>query len=149
MIRTACILLLIAVAPLSAQERRSGYDDMTAELQQMQDDEFSNPGMLWIGEGSEMWTQPAGNAQKACADCHGDAAESMKGAAARYPAFDEALATPVDLAGRVNLCRTRHQDAEPLEREGRALLAMTTFLTYQSKGMPIAPSEDPRLEPWL
>jgi sulfur-oxidizing protein SoxA len=148
MIRAACILLLIAVAPLSAQERRSGYEDMNPELQQMQDDEFANPGTLWIGEGREMWSEPAGDAQKACADCHGEAAESMKGVAARYPAFDETLAAPVDLAGRMNLCRERHQDAEPLKRGSRALLAMTAFITHQSKGMPIAPPEDPRLEPW-
>jgi sulfur-oxidizing protein SoxA len=148
MIRAACILLLIAVVPLSAQERRSGYEDMTAELQQMQDDEFANPGMLWIGEGREMWSKPAGSTQKACADCHGDAAESMKGVAARYPAFDDALAAPVDLAGRVNLCRERHQGADTLGRDSRALLAMTAFVTYQSKGIPIAPPEDPRLEPW-
>jgi sulfur-oxidizing protein SoxA len=148
MIRATCILLLIAVTPLSAQDRRSGYDDMTSELQQMQDDAFANPGMLWIGEGREMWREPAGDAQKACSNCHGDATESMKGVAARYPAFDEALAAPVDLASRVNLCRERHQIAEPLERDSRALLAMTAFLTYQSKGMRIAPPEDPRLEPW-
>lgn len=148
MIRAASLLLLIAATPLAAQERRSGYDDMTPDLQQMQDDEFANPGMLWIGEGREMWREPAGSARKSCAGCHRDAEESMKGVAARYPAFDETLAAPVDLASRVNLCRERHQDAEPLERDGRALLAMTAFLAYQSKGMPIAPPEDSRLEPW-
>lgn len=148
MIRAACLLGLIAAAPLAAQERRSGYEDMTSELQLMQDDAFANPGMLWVGEGREMWSTRAGTAQKSCADCHGDAGESMRGVAARYPAFDEARAAPVDLAGRVNLCRDRHQAAEPLERESRALLAMTAFLAYQSKGLAIAPPDDPRLEPW-
>jgi sulfur-oxidizing protein SoxA len=148
MIRAACLLTLAAAVPLAAEERRSGYEYMTPELQEMQDDDFSNPGMLWIGEGQQMWSTPAGAAEKSCADCHGDATKSMKGVAARYPAFDEALEAPVDLAGRVNLCRARHQEAEPLEREDRSLLAMTAFLAYQSKGMAIAPPEDPRLTPW-
>lgn len=147
MIRGACLLLILA-APLAAQDRRSGYDDMTPELQQMQDDDFSNPGMLWVGEGEALWSAPAGTAQKSCAECHGDATQSMSGTAARYPAWDNGLAAPVDLTGRVNLCRTRHQQAEPLEREGREMLALTTYLTYQSKGLPIAPPEDPRLDPW-
>jgi len=147
MIRAACLLLALAL-PLAAEERRSGYDDMTPELQQMQDDEFSNPGMLWVGEGEALWSAPAGAGDKACADCHGDAGDSMAGTAARYPAWDDELAAPVDLSGRVNLCRRRHQQAEPLERESREMLALTTFLTFQSRGQPIAPPEDPRLDPW-
>ena len=39
-------------------------------------------------------SQKLGSAGKACADCHGDARESMKGVAARYPAFDKALGPP-------------------------------------------------------
>ena len=34
---------------------------------------------------------------KSCADCHGDAGASMKGVAARYPAFEPALGRPIDL----------------------------------------------------
>jgi sulfur-oxidizing protein SoxA len=149
MIRAACLSLLVAATPLAAEDRRSAYEDMPAELQRMQDDEFTNPGMLWVGEGSELWNAPATTSGKSCAGCHGDAAQSMRGVAARYPAFDEALSAPTDLAGRVNLCRQRHQEAEPLDRESRPLLALTAFLTHQSKGMTIAPPDDPRLEPWI
>lgn len=148
MIRLACLLALFAAGTAAADDRRSGYDDMTADLQQMQDDDFANPGTLWVGEGRALWEAAAGTEGTSCASCHGDAAQSMAGVAARYPAFDDALAAPVDLSGRVNLCRTRHQGADPFDRESRALLAMTTFLTYQSRDMPIAPPEDPRLAPW-
>lgn len=146
MIRHLCLLL--AAAPLAAEERRSGYEDMTPELQQMQDDDFSNPGMLWVGEGQGLWFTSAGAENRSCAECHGDATESMAGVAARYPAWDEPLSAPVDLTGRVNLCRTRHQKAEPLEPESHEMLALTTFLTYQSKGMTLDPPGDPRLRPW-
>jgi sulfur-oxidizing protein SoxA len=147
MIRLICLVILFTSAA-SAGERRSGYDDMTAELQQMQDDPFANPGMLWVSEGGETWITPEGLAGKSCADCHGVAEQKMVGLAARYPAFDDILAAPVDLPGRVNLCRTRYQGADPLERESHEMLAVTAFLSYQSDGLPIAPPEDPRLESW-
>lgn len=144
----ACLLVVLLALPLTAQDRRSSYEDMTPELQAMQDDAFSNPGMLWIGEGETLWSTPAGTKDRSCADCHDDAADSMAGVAARYPAFDDESDAPVDLAGRINLCRERHQDAVPFDRESRPLLALSAFVTDQSKGMPISPPEDPRLTPW-
>ena len=54
----------------------------------MQDDDTANPGMLWVLDGEALWSRKAGAAGRACADCHGDARASMKGVAARYPAFD-------------------------------------------------------------
>ena len=71
-------------------ERRSGYDFMSRETRAMQDDDTANPGMLWVLEGEALWNRKAGAAGRACADCHGDARASMKGVAARHPAFDAA-----------------------------------------------------------
>ena len=62
----------------------------------------------------------AGAADKACADCHGDARTSMKGVAARYPAFDTRSAARRSGAAH-QLCRTERQKATPLAvREPRA-----------------------------
>ena len=67
--------------------RRSGYQDMGAALQKMQDDDTSNPAMLFVQAGETLWSEKAGAAGKSCADCHNDATVSMKGVAARYPAI--------------------------------------------------------------
>ena len=112
----------IVVRPLIATEippaeRRSGYTFMSPETKAMQDDATSNPGMLWVLDGEKLWKQKMGAAAKACADCHGDASGSMKGVAARYPAYDKVVGRPVNLEQRVNLCRVRHQQAEPLPGE--------------------------------
>ena len=80
---------------------------MTPDTKAMQDDDTANPGMLWVLDGEALWKRKAGAADKACADCHGDARASMKGVAARYPAFDKALGRPVDLEQRINLCRAQ------------------------------------------
>jgi sulfur-oxidizing protein SoxA len=70
----------------------------------------------------------------------------MKGVAARYPAFDPRRGTAIDLAGRINICRTERQQAPELKRESRELLALTALIARQSRGMPII-SEDERLKP--
>ena len=53
--------------------------------------------MLFVLDGEKLWSKKIGTANKACADCHGDATETMKGVAARYPAFDKTLGRPVNL----------------------------------------------------
>ena len=110
----------------------------------MQDDDTANPGMLGVLDGETLWNRKAGAAGKACADCHGDARSSMKGVAARYPAYDKPLGRPVNLEQRINLCRARHQDADPLPYEKHDLLALTAFVAEQSRGMPITPDRDAR-----
>lgn len=126
---------------------RSGFEDMSRENQALQRDDAANPGMLWVGDGEASWRRKAGPAGRSCADCHGDAPASMRGVAARYPAFDDRAARAVDLGARVNLCRTRHQEAPALEPEGQDLLALAAYVAVQSRGMPVAPSADPRLAP--
>jgi sulfur-oxidizing protein SoxA len=150
----AAAWLLATAASLGATEipqgqRRSGYSFMTPETQAIQDDDTSNPGMLWVLDGETLWKNKTGAAAKACADCHGDAPTSMKGVAAHYPAFDKALGRPVNLEQRINLCRARNQQASPLPYESRDLLALTAFVTRQSRGIPIEAGNDPQLEPFV
>ena len=139
----------VGAAEIPQAERRSGYSFMTPDTKAMQDDNTSNPGMLWVLDGEALWKRKVGAANKACADCHSDASTTMKGVAAHYPAFDKTLGRPVDLAQRINLCRTNHQQASPLAYESRDLLALTAFVARQSQGAAIEPSSDPQLEPFI
>ena len=140
--------LAAAAALAAADERRSGYDFAGREIRAMQDDDTANPANLWVLQGETLWGNRAGAADRSCADCHGDAGMSMKGVAARYPAFDAALARPLDLEQRINQCRTEHQRAEPLAWESDDLLALTAFVARQSRGVPIAVSTEPELRPF-
>jgi sulfur-oxidizing protein SoxA len=115
----------------------SGIEFASKDVRSMQADDFANPGMLWITRGEAGWKTAAGEASKACADCHGNAAQSMQGVAARYPVIDPGSARLVNIEGRVNLCRTRHQNAEPLAQESDELLALSAFVAHQSRGMPM------------
>jgi sulfur-oxidizing protein SoxA len=73
----------------------------------------------------------------------------MKGVATRYPAFDQTLGRPIDLEGRINACRTRHQGAEPLAFESKELLSLTAYVARQSKGLPINVADDTATRPFI
>ena len=142
------VLLAVFTGSLALAQgdgRRSGYQDMSPALQKMQDDDTANPAMLFVQAGETAWSEKAGAAGKSCADCHNDATVSMKGVAARYPAVAAETGKPVDLEGRINLCRTNHQQAPALEAESDDLLVLSAFVALQSRGQPIAPPDDVQL----
>lgn len=134
---------------IAPAERRSGYSFMKPDTKAMQDEDTANPGMLSVLDGEALWQRKLGAAGKACADCHGDARISMKGVAARYPAFDRASGRPVDLEQRISSCRSNHQKTTAPAFESRDLLALTAFVAQQSKGMPIEAGGDPQLAPFV
>lgn len=144
---TAIAVTASAQSPAPSDARRSGTAFMGPALQEMQRDDASNPGMLWVADGEALWQRKAGDADRACADCHGDAKVSMRGVAARHPAWDAAASRPVALADRIEACRVRHQRAAPLGAESGTRLALETWVAFQSRGLPIAPPADPRLAP--
>jgi L-cysteine S-thiosulfotransferase len=149
LVAAGIVLPPLIATEIPPAERRSGYTFMGPETKAMQDDDTANPGMLGVIEGESLWNAKAGSAGNACADCHGDARTSMKGVAARYPAYDKPLGRPVNLEQRINLCRARHQEADPFPDEKHDLLALTAFIAEQSRGMPIAPDAAPELEPFV
>jgi sulfur-oxidizing protein SoxA len=123
----------------STDTRRSGFADMSPATQALQRDDAQNPAWLWVADGQRRF-------EADCKGCH--SAQSLRGAAPRYPAFDAILGKPVTLGQRVNLCRTRHMQAAPLKDESDDLLALQTFVALQSRGLPIKPDADGRLAPF-
>ena len=139
----------VSAQPATGDSRRSGFDFMGPSTQAMQKDDSLNPGMLWVKDGEVLWQRPAGNSGKACVSCHAAAASSMKGVATKYPVFDSLLNRPVTLSQRINQCRQQRQVAEPLRAESQDLLGLESYVAHQSRGLPLTPSADPRLDPFL
>ncbi|NNG03891.1 MAG: sulfur oxidation c-type cytochrome SoxA [Inquilinus sp.] len=127
----------------------SGYEFRTPETQALQDDDFINPGFLWVENGEELWETADGAAGKSCESCHGDAEDSMNGVGARYPVYSEATGKPINLEQRINLCRTENMQAEPWRWESPELLGMMTFVRYQSRGVPVAVEIDGPMQPFF
>jgi len=136
-------------ADIPMNERKSGSAFIGPDTKAMQDDDTANPGMLAVLDGESLWNSKAGTSAKSCADCHGDAKTTMRGVAARYPAFVQALGHAVDLEQRVNMSRTEDQKAEPLPFESKELLALTAYIARQSRGMPITVTADAQTKPLI
>ena len=139
----------VSAAGPSAELRKSGFDFMGPAIQAMQRDDAQNPGMLWVQDGEALWNRPAGQSAKSCATCHAAAQSSMRGVAARYPAIDALTKRPVSLSQRINLCRQNRQQALPLAFESQDLLSLDAYVAHQSRGLPVAPPDDPRLAPFV
>lgn len=142
-----CALAPPATAPSAlTQPARSGFEDMGAAVQAMQRDDGANPAMLWVEGGRQLWAQAPAAQSKACIACHGDIT-GQRGVAARYPAWDATLQRPVNLSHRINLCRQRHQGQPPWPAEHADLLSLEAAVGLQSRGMPVTPNPDRRLDP--
>jgi sulfur-oxidizing protein SoxA len=141
----ACLATLALWAdPPAAQERalsleklKPGTEFLSADLRAMQADDLANPAMLWVAHGEKLWRERAGSAGRSCADCHQDAAKSMRGIAAGYPRFDAGRGKLFNLEGRINTCRTERQGARAFRYESEELLSLTAYVAHPSRGVPI------------
>jgi len=127
-------------APLSAYQvgkEKSGFIYLDAPLRAMQNDDFSNPGYLWVQKGQALWSSADGTNGKSCQTCHSAAETSMRGVGARYPAYDAKSGKVIDLEQRINEMRVDMMGAKPYKWESPQLLALTTYVKLQSRGMPV------------
>jgi sulfur-oxidizing protein SoxA len=122
--------------------RQSSYYLMTPENRAMQDDSNLNPALFWVMDGLKLWKEKTGNKNVSCASCHGDSGQRMAGVAAQFPKIQKGKLQTLE--GQINQCRTSRQEAPALAYENKELLALTTFVATQSKGLPIAVQETPQ-----
>nr|VFK39018.1 MAG: sulfur-oxidizing protein SoxA [Candidatus Kentron sp. TC]VFK54636.1 MAG: sulfur-oxidizing protein SoxA [Candidatus Kentron sp. TC] len=116
-------------------DRYSGYIVSTPETRTMQDDDFENPGFMWVDRGWELWGETDGKAGKSCASCHSGNPESMKGVATRYPRVMGGGLVTVE--HRINQCRHANMRADEWKWESDEMLGMSALVRLQSRGMPI------------
>nr|WP_255537003.1 sulfur oxidation c-type cytochrome SoxA [Polynucleobacter sp. AP-Capit-er-40B-B4] len=128
-------------------KQQSSYELMSAENKAMQDDPLLNPAMFWVGDGETLWQQKMGSQNKSCSSCHGDAKKSMRGVATQFPKVIKGQLQTLE--GQINQCRVGAQGTSALAYESKDLLALTAFVAFQSKGMPISISETSANAPFL
>jgi sulfur-oxidizing protein SoxA len=93
-------------------------------------------------DGHKLWKEKTGNKNVSCASCHGDSGQKMAGVATQFPKIQKGKLQTLE--GQINQCRTSRQEAPALAYENKELLALTTFVATQSKGLPIAVQETPQ-----
>jgi len=126
-------LLLWFLLSLTAEglaEARSGYTFQSNDVQRMQDDDFRNPGMLWVDKGQQLFYQQAGTSKRACSDCHDD----LSGTFLSMPSVNTHIGELVNLTTQIQHCRSEHQGADPISYESETALALTAWIGHQAKG---------------
>ena len=126
----------------SKDTRQSSYQLMTPENQAMQDDMNLNPALFWVMDGHSLWREKSGKKNVSCASCHGESGQKMTGIATQFPKMQKGKLQTLE--GQINQCRTSQQEAPALAYESKDLLALTTFVATQSKGLAIAIQETPQ-----
>jgi len=120
----------------------SGYWFRTKKTQSLQNDDFENPGFLWVEQGKTLWSKVDGKAGKSCASCHQKAEKTMKGVGARYPVYFPKWKKMMAIQHRVNYCRENNMKAKKWKWESGQMLGMATYIRNQSRGMAVAVKVD-------
>jgi sulfur-oxidizing protein SoxA len=118
----------------------SGYDWLSSANQKLQDDDFANPGLLWVSLGERLFAAD-------CVRCH--AVDRISDVRLRYPAFDVATGKLGNLEQRINQCRTGQMDKPAYDWESAPLLALTAYLASLARGQTILVAPDARARPFL
>jgi sulfur-oxidizing protein SoxA len=114
----------------------SGWLFRGAETRAMQLDDFDNPGMIFVEQAQEMWETVDGSEGKSCASCH-ESMDSMAGAKATYPKWNEAAGEVRTLQMQMNDCRTTRMGAEAWGYDKGPAINMEAALSAVSRGMPV------------
>lgn len=146
--RIVLAVMWILWTPVQAQDARSGYAYLGAETRALQDDDFANPGMFWVEYGLAIYQSREGADESSCASCHGEP-ESLRGASTHYPRIDGETAGIINLEGRINRCRTEQMQLDAVPYESEILLALTTLVAHQSRGLPMNLEVAAVAEPFL
>jgi hypothetical protein len=113
-----------------ATDIRPSRDFLSPELRAQQDDPSRHPAWLWVDEGEALWH---GGGERSCQSCHGDIG-GMGDVAARYPAV-AADGVLLKLEGRIERCRTQHQERPAFGYESEPLMPERTDWEEKAKGL--------------
>lgn len=95
--------------------------------------------MSVVKTGRELWVSPdLGTNGVACAQCHPNAANTHP---ETYPKFQQQLGRVVALRDMINWCILNPLEGEPLEFDDSRMVAIEAYITYERRGVPLAPGK--------
>ncbi|SEW19596.1 sulfur-oxidizing protein SoxA [Cognatiyoonia koreensis] len=114
----------------------SGWLFRSSETQALQMDDFENPGMIFVDEAIEAFNTVEGTESNSCASCH-ENPESLAGARATHPKWNDEAEEVRTMAMQINACRTEQMGAEPWGYDKADMLNMEALMASVSRGLPI------------
>lgn len=148
---TNCWLALMLLAcglPAWAAGPVSGYEFLTAEMQELQEDEFGNPGLLAVDAGRDLFAEPGAKGE-ACSGCHGEDGSGLDAQrVAAYPVVDARQGRPLTLRGQVLRCWAGRLGNPPLSSGDPRALQLEAFVRHRARGVTVNVVVDETLRPW-
>ena len=129
-----CLVTLIGVGLFSGgiTSRADEFTDKDVERWQK---EF----MVVVQKGRELWVSPElGTNQVACAQCHPNGANTHP---ETYPKFQQQLGRVIGLRDMINWCLMNPLEGKPLKLNDPNMVAIEAYLTYERRGVPLAPGK--------
>jgi L-cysteine S-thiosulfotransferase len=126
----------------------SGWVFRTDETRAMEEDDFDNPGMLYVEQGIEAFNTVMGTEGNSCASCH-DAPESLANVRPTYPQWDEAHGEVQTVEMQIIECQTERMGAEPYGYDSQQMRNMASLIASVGRGQPVNVAIDgPAAETW-
>ncbi|MFH0944120.1 MAG: cytochrome C [Planctomycetota bacterium] len=95
--------------------------------------------MSVVEQGRALWVSAElGTNGVACAQCHPNAANTHP---ETYPKFQQQLGKVIGLREMINWCLRNPLEGEPLDLNGPKMIAMEAYVTYERRGVPLAPGK--------
>lgn len=130
-------------------KHQSGYDYLSKESQEMQDDDFENPGFSTVDKGAELFAKVGKNG-KSCASCHGDGGTKLEPKKiAMYPVYDGKIEKPVSLQQRIRMEWETRLGNESLKYDGQEALALELFVRNLARGEKVNVKTDGSMKPFF
>ena len=139
--RLAFFYFLLCAPVMVFAEAVSGYKFVTEETRIMQDDDFSNPGLISVDRGEELFNEKhikeKTSDNKSCADCHGAQGEKLDvKKISNYPVYDSKNKEIITLQKRINNCR-ENIESRTLTTDHPDLVALEAFVRNRAKATKI------------
>lgn len=144
------LLGIVCVLGISAQTlaAKSGYEFLSPESREMQDDDFLNPGMQWVDEGIDLFNMKGANG-KSCGSCHQeDGSELDPKRLAMYPVYDEKLNKPVSLQQRIHMESEQQLGNKPMKYDSKKALQMEVFVRNLARGEKVNVQTSASMQPF-
>jgi len=129
------LLFIFFNSSLSSNDLISGYYFSEPSTQEIQDDDFLNPGFLWVERGKKIWLEKKiKNNSTSCHSCHGSI-KNMKGVSLNYPKVYNKTDKLINIEQQINICRKEKMHLKEYEPEAKNLLALSVAIAFQSRGL--------------
>lgn len=133
--KTGFIITLAAAILITGGVMLTLADEFTKKDLERWQEEY----MSVVKTGRELWVSPdLGTNGVACAQCHPNAANTHP---ETYPKFQQQLGRVVALRDMINWCILNPLEGEPLKFDGSRMVAIEAYITYERRGVPLAPGK--------